>query len=358
LRFAPSQTPASTLASDAYQNWASTWPPQLNWTDRRAIGTAYLASSGSGDPSQPSPYPNNPRRYFNDSNPADFDVATPSGLQQFQTKVLAQAASIVANLRALNAQGVITWDIEGQQYPQPTSYVCSPDQIAQVSPEMESTVSDTSSPFFGMKLDDAYFKTITNAGFRVGVCIRPQQFTLHPDRTAQQVYLPKATIAAELIRKMQFARSRWGATLFYVDSTVEENGAVLDASIFQQVGAAVPDALIIPEESTPKHYAYAAPFRTFIFHGDLGTDSTVYNYYPHAFSANLINDVQASTLAAAIAPLTDSVQRGDILMGHADYPDANNPTIVQIYQAAGATVPQPTADPKTPMVGSSSGVKR
>lgn len=347
LRFAPSQTPTSALASDAYQNWASTWPAQLTWTDRRVIGTAYLASSPSGDPTRSGGYPNNPRRYFNDSNPADFDVTTPEGLRRFQAKVLQQAASVVTNLTALNAQGVLTWDIEGEQYPQATSYVCSPDQIAQVAPEMESTISDTNSPFYGIKLDDAYFKTITNAGFRVGVCIRPQQFTLNSDGTAQQNELPVSPIAAQLVRKMQFAHSRWGATLFYVDSNVEANGAVLDASIFQQVAAALPDSLIIPEHSTPKYYAYTAPFLTFIYHGDLGTDSTVYNYYPHAFSAILINDVLASTLAANIGPLTASVQHGDILMGHAGYAQANNPTIEQIYQAAG-TPPEPPADPAPP----------
>ena len=353
LRFAPSGTAASTLGADAYQNWAGTWPSQLNWADRRAIGTAYLASSPTGNINQPGGYPNNPRRYFNDSNADDLDVTTPVGLQKFQAKVLAEAATIVANLGALNAQGNITWDIEGEQYPQDTSYVCSPDQIAQVAPEMESIIRDSASPFFGMKLDDAYFKTITNAGYRVGVCIRPQQFTLNPDGTAQQVYLPDSAIAAQLIRKIQFAHSRWGATLFYIDSTVESNGAVLDAGIFQQVAAAFPDSLIIPEESTPKHYAYTAPFLTFLDHGDLGTNSTIYNYYPRAFSVNLINDVAASTLAANMAALTASVQHGDILMAHADYAQDNNPTIVQIYRAAGQT-PQPAPAPiPTPSLTSS-----
>jgi hypothetical protein len=332
LRFAPSLTSSGSVAADAYQNWAKTWPQQLNWTDRRAIGTVYLASSPSGDPSKPGGFPNNPRRYFNDSSPDDFDVTTEAGLQRFQTRILQQASAVVTNLSTLNAQGAITWDIEGEQYPQATSYVCSPDQIAQVAPEMESTVSDIGSPFHGMKLDDAYFKTITNAGFRVGVCVRPQQFTLNADGTAQQVYLPDSAIAAQLIRKIGYAHSRWGATLFYIDSTVEANGGVLDATIFQQ-------------ESTPKYYAYTAPFRTFIFHGDLGTDPAIYNYYPHAFSANLINDVAPATLAASLPALTASVQHGDILMGHADYAQANNPTILQIYQAAGGTSPTPVSTP-------------
>jgi hypothetical protein len=233
----------------------------------------------------------------------------------------------------LNAQGAITWDIEGEQYPQDTSYVCEPDKIAQVAPEMESTVVDTASEYFGMKLDDAYFKIMRDAGFRVGVCVRPQHFTLNGDGTAKQVYLPAADIPTELIRKMKYAHDRWGATLFYVDSTVDANGAVLDAGIFNQVAAALPDSLLVPEESTPKYYAYTAPFKSFLFHGDLATDAMVYSYYPQAFSVNLINDVDAGTLAANLRQLTNAVRHGDVLMTHADYWQANNPTVVQIYQS-------------------------
>jgi hypothetical protein len=350
LRFAPSKTATGALAADAYQSWAATWPAQIKWSDRRAIGTAYLASSPQGNVNQPGGYPNNPRRYFNDSNSSDFDIRTPTGLAAFQTKILAQATANVANMQSLNAQGAITWDLEGQQYPQETSYVCSPDMIAQVAPEMESVISNPSSPYSGMKLDDAYFKIMRDAGFRVGVCIRPQHFTLNGDGTAAQLYLPDSAVASELIRKMKYAHDRWGATLFYVDSTVESNGAVLDASIFQQVAAALPDSLIAPEENTPKYYAYTAPFRTFIFHGDLGTDAAVYNYYPRAFSLVLINDVDAGTLAANLPALTNSVKNGDILMTHVDYWQANNPTIIQIYKAAGVTTTPPPVVIPTPPV--------
>ncbi len=347
LRFAPAGTSPGVLGADANQNWANTWPPQLAWSDRRVIGTLYLASSPQGNANQAGGYPNNPRRYFNDSNAGDFDVRNAEGLAQFQARVLQQAVNNVQNLHLLNAQGAITWDLEGEQYPQETSYVCAPDQIAQVAPEMESVISNNSSPYAGMKLDDAYFKIMRDAGFRVGVCIRPQHFTLNADGTAQQVYLPDASIPAEIIRKMKYAHNRWGATLFYIDSTVETNGAVLDAAIFQQAAAALPDSLLIPEESTPKDYAYTAPFKTFLFHGDLGTDASVYGFYPHAFSANLINDVDPAKLAAAQAQLTSAVRAGDILMTHADYWQANNPTIVQIYEDAGVggSAPAPVSTP-------------
>ncbi len=346
LRFAPSGTATGQLAADAYRNWAATWPAQLNWTDRRVIGTVYLASSPSGNVNQPAGYPNNPRRYFNDNNSSDFDVTTASGLAKFQARILQQSAENVRNLQRLNAQGAVTWDIEGEQYPQETSYVCSPDQIGTVAPEMESVVTDTASRYKGMHLIDAYFKTMTDAGFRVGVCVRPQHFTIKADGTAQQTYLPDAAVAAELIRKMQYAHRRWGATLFYLDSTVESDGAVLDASIIQQAAAALPDSLLMPEESTPKHYAYTAPFLSFLFHGDLGTNSAIYNYYPSAFSVNLINDVNAATLAANKSALTSAVAEGDILMVHADYWQANNDTVLAIYQDAALAI-KPARSPVT-----------
>ena len=359
LRFAASGTATTSIASDAYANYANTFPAQLNWTDRRPIGTVYLASSPtSGDVNQPGGFPNNPRRYFNDGQAGDFDINTAAGLAAFQQRILQRAQDNVANMNALGAQGSVTWDIEGEQYPQATSYVCSPDQIAQVAPEMESIITDSSSEYKGMKLDDAYFKIMTDAGYKVGVCVRPQHFTLRGNGTAAQVVLPaNADVVAELKGKIAYAHQRWGARLFYVDSSVDTYGGPLDPAIFQALNAAFPDSLLMPEESTPKDYAYTAPFQTFLFHGDTGTDPTVRAYYPNAFSAVLINDADPATLAAATPKLTASVKAGDLLMGHVGYAQANNPTIVAIYKAAGTwnpvggtptPTPTPTPDPPPP----------
>ena len=132
----------------------------------------------------------------------------------------------------------------------------------------------------------------------------------------------------------RFANARWGATIFYVDSTVDVNGGTLDPAIFEQLITDLPRFLFIPEESTPRYYAYSAPFYSFIFHGTTGTPATTYSYYPHAFGANLVNDVSTATLAEYQPQLTAAVGKGDILMGHVDYWQQNDPTIVAIYQAA------------------------
>jgi hypothetical protein len=175
---------------------------------------------------------------------------------------------------------------------------------------------------------------MTSAGFRVGVCVRPQHFTLGKDGLASQVYLDNSAVAAELLRRMKFAHDRWDATLFYVDSSVESNGAVLDAGIFEELAKAFPDSLIMPEESTPRDYAYTAPFLTFLFHGDTGTAASVYYYYPAAFSVNLINDVSGESLVKALPSLTGAVAQGDVLMGLVGTSQQNNPVIASIYRAA------------------------
>ena len=278
LRFTPEG--ASASAADAYASFAARYPSQMTWTDKRIIGTAYLTSAPSGDPSQPGGFPTNPRRYFNDPG---VNITTPAGLQAFQDRMLAQAASNVKTAQSMSAQGVITWDIEGEQYPQSTSYVCSPDQIAAVAPEMESVITDSSSAYFGQKLDDAYFKTMSGAGLKVGLCLRPQMFNLYPNGTAGQVFLTtNAAIIAELENKARYAMTRWGATIFYVDSTVDVNGGTLDPAIFQQLITDLPGLLFIPEESTPRYYAYTAPFYSLIFHTDLGTPASTYNFYPQS----------------------------------------------------------------------------
>ena len=331
FRFAAAGSDLSGAAPEAYSAFRARWPQRLNWLDRRAIGTVYLASAGSGDPSRRAGASPDPRRFV---AAADVDLRGPIGLQQFQAGILGQAETIVQNLRKMNAQGAITWDIEGQEYPPNTSYVCSPDQIAAAAPEMETVIADHRSRYAGLKLDDAYFKIIQSAGFRVGVCVRPQRFAIRPDGTASQTILSDADAVQELIRKMRYAHDRWGATLFYLDSTVRADGSPMTSEALEAAAAAMPDSLLIPEYSHERSIRATAQFATFLFHGDLGTSKEVRVVYPKAFSTNLVNDVDPLALAAHRQQLVEAVRSGDILMMHADYWQANDSSIVSIYQQA------------------------
>ena len=188
---------------------------------------------------------------------------------------------------------------------------------------------------------------------KVGLCLRPQVFTFGANGTASQVYLQtNAQITANLEAKASYANQRWGATIFYVDSTVDPTGGTLDPAIFQQLITDFPAFLFIPEESTPRYYAYSAPFYSFIFQTSLGTPASTYNVYPNGFGANLVNDASPTTLATYTPQLIQSVKQGDILMGHADYWQANDPALVSIYQAAGVTGPgKPQITPHNQLAG-------
>ena len=334
VRFGEAGVDAAQIAPDAYRAFAEHWPMTLNWPDRRPIGTVYLASSPNASAGDLYGDPRNPRRYFFGQNGERFDVRNADGLAKFQKRVLAQAKAVTENLRRMNAQAAITWDIEGEEYPQSTSYVCAPDQIGEVAPEMESQIAGGDMPYAGMKLDDAYFKVIRDAGFRVGVCVRPQHFEREASGKARQSDLRREDVARELIRKMRYAHDRWGATVFYLDSTVSADGRPLDAQVLEEAAAAVPDSLVIPEESTMRAYRATAPFLTFLFHGDIATPARVRAFYPKAFSANLVNDVSPAKLNAERSRLTDAVRQGDVLMLHAAYWQANNSAVVQMYRDA------------------------
>ena len=301
------------------------------WPDRRIIGTVYLSSASTGNAALPAGFPGNPRRWFNDSG---LNLASLAGLHAFQVRLLAKAAEAVINLRRMNAQGVIVWDIEGEQYPQKTSYVCSPDQIATTAPEMESIVGPDL-PYAGLRLDDAYFRTFRDAGFRVGVCVRPQHFQRNADGTAQQQFLSVSAVAAELIRKMRYAHDRWGATLFYLDSTVRPFGLPLPTDVLAEAAKAVPDSLLIPERTWPSAYAVSAPLRSFLFHADLGVPAVDRFLYPQSFAVDLINDADPATLAAHHEQLLKAAQQGDILLLHAGYWHPNNSAAMQILAEAG-----------------------
>ena len=103
-------------------------PATLDWNDRRPIGSIYLARDNTK-------WSSNPRGWFNDPK---IDVFSPEGLRAFQTRLMKYADESVALLKAMNAQGMIVWDIEGEEFAHPqASYVGDPTLLFRIAPEME-----------------------------------------------------------------------------------------------------------------------------------------------------------------------------------------------------------------------------
>ena len=307
LRFGPRGTSTYQLAGDIYQQMAASFPQKLRWPDRRPIAQIVLASQNGS-------YPTNPRCWFGDSS---VDTTTPAGVAAFQKRLLALADQAVAICKAENAQGAITWDIEGEQFPQNTTYIGDPRLIPLLDPEMEGVVK-------------AYFKKFTSAGLRIGMTIRPQQLVLYDNY--RQAYQEEVADPGKLmIQKMTYAYKTWGATLFYVDS----NGAPddpMDPKFFQEVAAALPNVLVIPEHANMEYYSITAPYGQLNL-GVTGTPSSVLLAYPNAFSVFTVSD---ANIAGNLPTLIDSVTRGDVLFFRGWFNANENPQVRQIYQQAAA----------------------
>jgi hypothetical protein len=296
------------LASDITASYSALYAPTVNWTDRRPVGALFLATSAAG-------FRTNPRGWFLDPM---VDVTTPAGVAAFQKRVLSYADTSIAYLKEMNAQGMITWDIEGEQYPQPTSYACDPRQLANLAPEMNGVV-------------DLYFRKFREAGLRVGVCVRPQDLVIGPGGTAAQQNV--ATPSSILIAKIKYAKDRWGATLFYVDSNGGPNDP-MDPDVFRRVSAAFPDILLVPEHNSPKYWAYTAPGLG-LREGIAGTPDSVKKLYPNAFSVLFTLD---GPIAARFADLVQSVKRGDVIMFKAWFDDEPANNLLKAVQQEGSPV--------------------
>ncbi|MBV9106365.1 MAG: hypothetical protein JO313_10120, partial [Verrucomicrobia bacterium] len=102
-------------------------PATLEWNDRRPIGSIFLARNNMK-------WSSNPRGWFNDPK---LNVFSPEGLRAFRCRLMSYADNSVALLQAMNAQGMIVWDIEGEEFAHPdASYVGDPVLLFRIAPEM------------------------------------------------------------------------------------------------------------------------------------------------------------------------------------------------------------------------------
>jgi hypothetical protein len=300
LRFSSPEAPAAVSPRDVLTRFAGLNAFSLHWPDRRPIGSLILATAATK-------WSGNPRGWLLDPT---INIHTTEGLAAFHKRILAWADHSIAILKRMNAQGMITWDIEGEEFPHPITYIGDPIASAKLAPEMNAIVDD-------------YFKRFITAGLRVGVTIRPQYL----DQTGG---LPRQTQssdpAAELIRKISYARKRWGATLFYIDSNGD---AVLPLSfdVIKKVARAFPDVLLIPEHKNLAYYSFTAPYSE-SRHGTYSTPTLARSIYPNSFS--VINTAD-SAVDQHRSDLLDAVNRGDILMFRAWFDDPANTTVKAIY---------------------------
>ena len=327
------------IAPEAYDNYRAAYPQVLSWPDRRPIMSWFVADYGKRSAT-------NPRGYFQD---ASVDA---SNLGAFHDRAVQTAMQIrdQMNARPVKPQGIIVWDLEGQEFIQPTTYIGDPTAFASgYAPEMNAAADDT-------------FAVFKNAGYRVGVTLRPQHLnwgtvlptTCHYDPSndykdyfiktnapagasffacydpagvlwslipqgngGQTFYHSTETQAVtQLLRgKIAYARNRWGATLFYVDSTVWVGGAPITADIFRQLEQEFPDVLFIPEEETMDTLSAGIPFTDPKNPSDPRFSPLTYRWvYPTGAMAIRLPDCTDSCWTNNVSSFTMGLKVGDIAL--------------------------------------------
>jgi hypothetical protein len=349
---------STLLAAASAQSPAFT----LNWPDRRPIGASFLGS-GSAVSS------NNPRGW-NFSSLAASNYLSTNGWPTFRNELIIRASNEVQILKGMNAQGVIFWDIAGYEISD-LVYYGDPINLNLLAPEMDAFA-------------DQMFSIYTSAGLRVGICVRAQQFYVGTKLPAsptngQAFVLANAPYGQKeyhcftngvwtqttgtpwvgpqqltncfytnFLAKIQYANSRWGATLFYVDSyQFDKPGtAPYNTISLQNAMAAYPNILLAPEEASEattntsigsNYWAMTAPYLMTSYSGYF-TPVVATRLYPKAFS---IIDVTAGYTNLNL--LIASMQAGNILLANSWYSNPCTVLFGQAYRAFQQKPPEPAS---------------
>ena len=291
-----------------YVQTAGVW--KLNSTSSPATDTAYIVDHPDRRPimadfltNHSNSTSSNPRGY---NFATSYTIGTDNGTYDaFRTLAVAHANSVVTLMQArpVQPQGIIIWDIEGQEFVQAVSYVGDPRFLGTgYAPEMDAAA-------------DAMIGVYQSARYAVGLTIRPQQilvvsalpstctynsindfnsyyvvkgaafgnkfyscnsdgvsFTLSPvgfvggptDAGGQAFFQQDASVVSNevalLSAKVNYARTRWGIRLFYVDTSVYHATGVIADAIYHQLASAFPDTLFIPEQHNTQYYGSTMPY--------------------------------------------------------------------------------------------------
>jgi hypothetical protein len=313
LRFGPAGAGVQDLSGDVLERYAKKYPFQVNWKDHRPIGAIFLAGPQINVPS-------NPRRWT--MNFGEIDITNDKGKAAFGDAVLKLADNSVQVLKDAGAQGMITWDPEGEEFIG-ACYYGDPLLVPTLAPEMEFKGDGAKSVI------DEYFEKFRAAGLKVGVCIRPQQIAMVDGKPVHQA--AEDAQAVQILReRIAYAKQRWGCTLFYVDSTATLSGA-LNPDVFKALADEYPDVLLIPENESMLYFAYSAPLNSYQHHKITSTPVGARLVYPKAFSVLMAAEGDHLEDHAA---LLNAVRHGDILLFNGWYHSDEPQKIKKLYEEA------------------------
>lgn len=286
------------------------YPMVLDWQHRRPIGVSF-----------PNQHVGGTNRWLWSYGNAD----------EFAAGFRAHIQACIDRVKSVDGQGVIVWSLEGQYNGHPISYIGDPEQHERFAPEVTRPLAKE------------LFRMITDAGLKAGVCVRPNTIREVEWNTFKlwQFDVPDDQYEANLRRKIKWAYDELGCRLFYVDSVQRSdsisrnpqyNDPPLTAAIMPPVGiwqrlhAEFPDALLIPEQSTPAYRSVTMPFTAGI--GGPGVDMQ----YAYPTSGNFLfgQNVDWSN-AANVESLRSSVAGGNIATFNAWYPGPDFQAVKSVY---------------------------
>ena len=319
LRFGPPGAGVQDLSGDVLERYAGKYPFQVNGKDRRPIGAIFLAGPQIN-------VATNPRRWI--MNFGEIDITNDKGKAAFRAALLKLADNSVQVLRDIGAQGMITWDPEGEEF-LGACYYGNPRLVPTLAPEMEFKNDGAKSAI------DEYFEKFRAAGLKVGVCIRPQQIAMIDGKPVHQ-NTDDDRATQVLLERIGYAKQRWGCTLFYVDSTTTAviGGRSYYPDVFKAVADAYPDVLLIPENESMRYFAYSAPLNSYVHHKITSTPVGARLVYPKAFSVLMAPEGDRPEDHDA---LVSAVRSGDILLFNSWYMNEGAQKIKKIYEEAGRT---------------------
>lgn len=261
------------LADDVIAAYRAAHPMRLNWPDRRPILRLFFGGGASVE-----------EAVRNLKNPEA--IVPPEPDPRFREQVLRKFRVAVEAAKAVNAQGYILWDLEGGTFPHAITYIGDPRLIRALNPQMDLVV-------------DEGIKMLKDAGLHVGVTLRPSRVIYNPETNrATHSHTVAADPFRELDAKVQYARQRWGTTMFYVDTNffwrpygpdkVWKPGQ-LAPDVWERLQAKYPDTLFIPEFGNPADFAFTAPYGQADM-GGWGTPELVRVIWPDAFRVIVIGE--------------------------------------------------------------------
>ncbi|MDD5164999.1 MAG: hypothetical protein PHG25_00445 [Candidatus Pacebacteria bacterium] len=372
IKFYPLGTSLLEAVPEVIAAWKAQYPMQNFWSDRRPIGTDFLSSPPCPIYGCSVDFSKNMNGWFsNGSDPGNVDVTTSAGRQAWATQMLARIDADIANVKEVNGQGVILWDLEGQRWPHCTSYIGDPRyaEDPRFAPEWDTKIaySDPGSGFSSssMNVIDVVFHKIRDNGLKSGITIRPDEITYDPNNAdlgcggggtygifgirPSQKYLTDTNARIKLLEdKINFAKNRWGVTIFYIDSTDWIAGTDMI-----KLHKDIPDVLLIPENTTLLEYSVGLPFKYTNkqgFYGGPGKIGNIGDIYPRAGAALNANNEQ-NEFVNHYWELVDAIRNGSLSLFNSWYNGSEKPYIKMVYAAAALPVVAPTVSTGASAVG-------